>query len=550
MIRPFSFFADDFSLYDWRTACPGRRAMFSLGAKFKMTDGVTNKSSTPGGANGRRRLALVSADGADAERLKEELDAAGYEVSCARAEQAAQSFAELAPEVVLAAFEDIESEARLLAFARRLRAESATHALPLVFLFSEDGRALRNAALNIGADDYFSRATPRAEMCARLEALFWRLEAGRRNAPVVGEQRLEIDNFLLLLDHVGADAQEEGASGTVALVGVAGDATRAGDAEAERTLAEAHGFFKLNLRRLDGVAFYGPAILLVYLPRQDARAAQATLARLRDEFLAIRPDSTLAAGLASFPADGTEIEKLIEKAEISLHAARAREAPARVVSFDAKKPAEPSPSHSPAAPTQVKGGAQTTASANTATVNKTSGRAVREKTQPGVSDIVLMSHAEHGAATGDGGNASRQEVADAVMQEREMRARGVSMPRRLLLAVSDAARMAQVNLLIRSAAYEVRAAFDGQQALSLLRIEQPDLVVVDYELHDMNGVEMLKRLRKQSGGRLAWPVLLLLPAEHESARQEAAQVGVRGIVNLPYDPLELLERIRTAGSAE
>ena len=57
------------------------------------------------------------------------------------------------------------------------------------------------------------------------------------------------------------------------------------------------------------------------------------------------------------------------------------------------------------------------------------------------------------------------------------------MPRRLLLTVSDAARMAQLNSLIRSAGYEARAAFDGQQALDLLRIERPDLLLLDYELH-------------------------------------------------------------------
>jgi len=39
--------------------------------------------------------------------------------------------------------------------------------------------------------------------------------------------------------------------------------------------------------------------------------------------------------------------------------------------------------------------------------------------------------------------------------------------RRVMLVVSDGERMAQINLLMRSAAYEVRAAFDGQHALNL-----------------------------------------------------------------------------------
>ena len=124
------------------------------------------------------------------------------------------------------------------------------------------------------------------------------------------------------------------------------------------------------------------------------------------------------------------------------------------------------------------------------------------------------------------------------------------MPRRLLLTVSDAARMAQINSLIRSAGYEARAAFDGQQALDLLRIERPDLLLLDYELQGMDGLETLRRLRKQSGGRLTLPVVLLVPSEKASARAQAIELGARTVVTMPYDPAELLTSVRVAGSVE
>ena len=124
-------------------------------------------------------------------------------------------------------------------------------------------------------------------------------------------------------------------------------------------------------------------------------------------------------------------------------------------------------------------------------------------------------------------------------------------PRRLLLAVSDSARMAQLNLVIRSANYELRTAFDGQHALNLLRIERPDLVIVDFELRDMNGVEMLRRLREQqSGGHAAPPAIILLDERHEGARREAEEIGARAVVALPSNSEELLESIKAAGSAE
>ncbi len=113
-----------------------------------------------------------------------------------------------------------------------------------------------------------------------------------------------------------------------------------------------------------------------------------------------------------------------------------------------------------------------------------------------------------------------------------------------MLVVSDAERMAQVNLLMRSAAYEVRAAFDGQHALNLLRIDRPDALVVDYDLPSIDGVEMLRRLAKQSRAGGGPPALLLLPSGREDLRAEALAAGARGVIGMPYDAVELLERLR------
>jgi DNA-binding response OmpR family regulator len=49
---------------------------------------------------------------------------------------------------------------------------------------------------------------------------------------------------------------------------------------------------------------------------------------------------------------------------------------------------------------------------------------------------------------------------------------------------------------------------------------------------------------------LPLPVLLLLPgADGDALREEASALGAGGFVALPYDPAELLERVRTTGSA-
>jgi CheY-like chemotaxis protein len=110
--------------------------------------------------------------------------------------------------------------------------------------------------------------------------------------------------------------------------------------------------------------------------------------------------------------------------------------------------------------------------------------------------------------------------------------------------------MTQINSLIRSAGYEARAAFDGQQALHLLRIERPDLLLLDYDLQGIDGLETIRRLRKQNGGRLSLPVVMLLPAGQDQARREALKLGAHSVHTTPYDPVELLRSLRLAGNAE
>jgi DNA-binding response OmpR family regulator len=497
-------------------------------ARIKTTDATT---AAP------RRALLVADEGADASALSERLAAAGLGVETATIEEAARRAAESAPSIVLLAFGGREGESRLVSLARRLRAEPASFALPVVFVFKEDGRTLRSAAGHVGADDYFSQDATAEELRARLEALFWRVEAGRRTAPASADQRGEIDNFIFLLDSVGADVRR-GATGSVALLvvedeGIAVGTQREREARRARSIRAAHSFLKLNLRRLDAVAFYGPATLLVYLPNADATAARSTLARLCEELNASPEAARLYAGLSTFPSQGSEVEVLVEQAEVALTRTRGPNSQVRVVVYGEESPqVSPPDAERRAASTH----GLTTATASSASSGDSD--ATREQAQASVGES-KSAHAS--SAQGDGG---------AGVSRARASGDGRAHARRLMLVVSDAERMAQVNLLLRSEGFEVRAAFDGRHALNLLRVDSPDLLVVDYELREMDGVEMLRRLAKQARAGQSPPALLLVPAGREDVRGEALAAGARSLVELPYDPVELLDALRDFGRAE
>lgn len=530
-------------------------------------------SSTQATTKPARRRALIIAD-ASAASLQEQLADSGYEAEAATIDTALGVISEFAPDVVIIELPrgttGLENDR--IALARRLRAEPATYGLSLVFVFSEDERGVRNTALNIGVDDYFGLWTPHEQILARLDSLFWRIEAGRRSASAVGDQRLEIDNFMLMLDSVSEDIRS-GARGALALVYAAAREGSAvmDKAARDRVLAEAQGFLKLHLRRIDAAAFYGPTTLLVYLPRMNSDVAADTFSRLRSDFLEKTANSDIAVGLASFPSDGSDVETLIERAEEA--AGIARSGKVRVVAFKAKveapakekveaprpavaaplspQPLPPPPPVQPRPPAPEPLPVQEPAAAakppaRAWTLEST---VVREKRIDDVVETVAATPVKSGGTGSNGADAARA-AAEAAARERERRASGAIMPRRLLLTISDAARMAQINSLIRSAGYEARAAFDGQQALDLLRIERPDLLLLDYDLHGMDGLETLRRLRKQNGGRLTMPVVLLLSPEKATERTQALELGARSVVTMPYDPADLLTSVRMAGSVE
>lgn len=497
----------------------------------------SRKKLNEGGA--RRRLLIVT-DAAKA-AFQTQLTAAGYGTLATTTAMAIPAIAEFAPDIMMMEVraEDAAGENAQVSLARQLRAKAATYALPIVFVFDEDASALRQTSANIGVDDYFALSTPFLEVMARLDALCWRVEAGRRAAAVMGDQRLEIDNFLLLLDTIREHIRA-GLQGSLAIIHTsnrAGPSSSPGKLTRDKYLREVFGFFKLRLRRLDAVAFYGPEALIAYLPGMNSQAAAAALAKLRDAFAQEYAGTDLTVGLASFPADTTDVEKLIEKCEAAATGETSESDGYKVMAF--RETERPEASLESLGRTEFATKSEASSSGS-------------EHLEFFVSEFdVATAPTPHSVARPTQTAAFESPaLAQRIASEREPQAGKSSVAGRVLLAVSDAARMARLNSLMRSAGYEVRAAFDGEQALNLLRIERPDLLMLESDLDKVNGLEMMRRLQRQGGGKFVLPVLFLDSSADETARQEALALGAREVLTIPYDPAELLASVRKTANTE
>ena len=95
--------------------------------------------------------------------------------------------------------------------------------------------------------------------------------------------------------------------------------------------------------------------------------------------------------------------------------------------------------------------------------------------------------------------------------------------------------------------YDTATAGDGTAGLAAFVERKPDLVVLDGNLPDMDGIEVCRRLRKLPGGAKL-PVLMCTVRSAVVSIQEGLDAGVTDYVLKPFEMDDLLERV--AGALE
>lgn len=117
-----------------------------------------------------------------------------------------------------------------------------------------------------------------------------------------------------------------------------------------------------------------------------------------------------------------------------------------------------------------------------------------------------------------------------------------SMARRVLV-VDDESHIIQVLAYkLRAAGYEVLTAADGEEALEICEQALPDLVVTDYQMPVMSGIELCRALRRDPRSE-GIPVVMLTARGYGLDGDALRAEGVSAIVSKPFSPRALLERI-------
>ena len=112
---------------------------------------------------------------------------------------------------------------------------------------------------------------------------------------------------------------------------------------------------------------------------------------------------------------------------------------------------------------------------------------------------------------------------------------------RLILVVDDEARMVRfIQLNLEHDGFQVISAYNGREALEQVRSQLPNLILLDVMMPDLDGFEVLKRIREQS----TVPVIMLTAKGEEDDRVRGLELGADDYITKPFSPRELVSRVR------
>lgn len=112
----------------------------------------------------------------------------------------------------------------------------------------------------------------------------------------------------------------------------------------------------------------------------------------------------------------------------------------------------------------------------------------------------------------------------------------------VLIVEDDKYIMSLTNIYLKDEGYRTISATTGKEAISLLYANNPNIILLDLGLPDMDGMDVIKQVREKSTA----PIIVVSAREEESEKIRALDLGADDYMTKPFHMGELLARIRVA----
>ncbi|MEI6419879.1 MAG: phosphate regulon transcriptional regulator PhoB, partial [Sphingomonadales bacterium] len=117
------------------------------------------------------------------------------------------------------------------------------------------------------------------------------------------------------------------------------------------------------------------------------------------------------------------------------------------------------------------------------------------------------------------------------------------MRAKILLVEDDASLVELITYNLEKEDFDVIRTGDGEEALTLAEEEKPDLVILDWMIANLSGIEVCRRLRR-AAPTANLPIMMLTARADEADRVRGLETGADDYITKPFSPRELVARIR------
>ena len=116
------------------------------------------------------------------------------------------------------------------------------------------------------------------------------------------------------------------------------------------------------------------------------------------------------------------------------------------------------------------------------------------------------------------------------------------MSKTILVADDESHILHVVSMKLRNAGFRVVTARDGREALELAHHERPDLIITDYHMPELSGIELCQRL-KQENDTSSIPAIMLTARGYCLEPQDTERSGILCMLSKPFSPRQLLATV-------